>query len=340
MSRYAKGAAAGIIVLMLATPAQAALDWNSLWHTADQRGEELLKQGDAAGAARIYSDPRRKAYAELKAGDNAAAARDFSAFQDSDAHYDRGNALARAGQLQEALKAYDDALKQNPDNKDARHNRDLVEKALEQQQQQSKNDQSKNGQSGDNKDQNQQNSQDGKSQSGESKNSRNGQQQSQQSDQKAQNGSSGQSQSSAGGDKDQSQRQQNQAQQQNKPQSNSQSEPQQNQQGEQRSAGSPQQAQTEPDKTPSAQDEAAQARRDAEAGLKPQQAQAQSAASAAGEEALQSGKATSSRDNAAPLTEQQLAEQQWLRRIPDDPGGLLRRKFMVEHMLRQQQDQQ
>src|SRR3546814_5608114 len=41
-----------------------------------------------------------------------------------------------------------------------------------------------------------------------------------------------------------------------------------------------------------------------------------------------------------PKSEQQLAEEQWLRQIPDDPGGLLRRKFMIEHLMRQQQDQQ
>jgi Ca-activated chloride channel family protein len=39
------------------------------------------------------------------------------------------------------------------------------------------------------------------------------------------------------------------------------------------------------------------------------------------------------------LTEQQLALDQWLRQIPDDPGGLLRRKFLIEHLMRQQQVQ-
>lgn len=39
-------------------------------------------------------------------------------------------------------------------------------------------------------------------------------------------------------------------------------------------------------------------------------------------------------------SEQALALDQWLRRIPDDPGGLLRRKFMIEHMLRQQENRQ
>jgi Ca-activated chloride channel family protein len=34
-------------------------------------------------------------------------------------------------------------------------------------------------------------------------------------------------------------------------------------------------------------------------------------------------------------SEQQLAEDQWLRRLPDDPGGLLRRKFLIQHLIRQ-----
>ena len=32
------------------------------------------------------------------------------------------------------------------------------------------------------------------------------------------------------------------------------------------------------------------------------------------------------------------ALEQWLRRIPDDPGGLLRRKFMMQHQQREQAD--
>ncbi len=34
-------------------------------------------------------------------------------------------------------------------------------------------------------------------------------------------------------------------------------------------------------------------------------------------------------------TEQSLALEQWLRQIPDDPGGLLRRKFLIEHLSKQ-----
>jgi Ca-activated chloride channel family protein len=42
----------------------------------------------------------------------------------------------------------------------------------------------------------------------------------------------------------------------------------------------------------------------------------------------------------APQSEQARSLDQWLRWIPDDPGGLLRRKFMIEHMQNQHGTQQ
>ncbi len=44
--------------------------------------------------------------------------------------------------------------------------------------------------------------------------------------------------------------------------------------------------------------------------------------------------------DSAPPSEQAQSVDQWLRWIPDDPGGLLRRKFMIEHMLKQRGAQQ
>jgi Ca-activated chloride channel family protein len=37
-------------------------------------------------------------------------------------------------------------------------------------------------------------------------------------------------------------------------------------------------------------------------------------------------------------TEEQQAAEQWLRRIPDDPGGLLRRKFLYQYQQRAARD--
>ena len=92
-----------------------------------------------------------------------------------------------------------------------------------------------------------------------------------------------------------------------------------------------------PSQTPvTAKDDAAQARRDAEAalgkGTQQQPAPAQSGASAPNQGTTGSNDAVATQ----PKTEKQIAQEQWLRAIPDDPGGLLRRKFLIQHMLRQQ----
>ena len=39
-------------------------------------------------------------------------------------------------------------------------------------------------------------------------------------------------------------------------------------------------------------------------------------------------------DQAQPMSESQQALSQWLKQVPDDPGGLLRRKFNYQYSLR------
>ena len=140
--------ALALILLVFMLPVQASEFWSKLWLNADQRGEALLQQGDANKAAKEYADPRRKAYAKLKAGDYQGAARDLENLHDSEADYNRGNALVHAGDLHRALEAYDAALKSDPNNQDARHNRELVAKALEQQPPQQQNADGKKSQAG------------------------------------------------------------------------------------------------------------------------------------------------------------------------------------------------
>ena len=301
---------------VLITSAAHADFWSGLWHTPDQRGEQLMRQGDAAAAAKTYSDPHHKAYAELQAGDYDTAAKDFANLDDSDAHYNRGNALVHAGQLQDALKAYDTALARNPDNRDAQHNRDLVEQALKQQQSkqqqssgQQKKDQQKDQQQKDQQKQDQQQQQgNGQSQSG-----KDGEQKEAQKDQQGQPQNQQQSQQADARNNNGKQDQQNPSEQQPKDAAG---------QGEQK----------EQDKAK----EAEQAQRDAANSLAQQQKQP--AGQAAQEQKAGDGARGEQKDNPVavkPATEQQLAQEQWLRRIPDDPGGLLRRKFMIEHMMRQ-----
>ena len=120
-----------ILGCVASAPACASV-WSNLWHTPDQQGEALLTGGHPARAAERFRDPRLKAYADLEAGRYARAARLLAPFKDATSEYNRGNALARSGHLRAALTAYDAALKQDPGDKDIRHNRDLVARMLRQ----------------------------------------------------------------------------------------------------------------------------------------------------------------------------------------------------------------
>ena len=303
--------------MLLWAQAAQAYDWTSLWSTQDQRGDRLLRQGDAAAAAQTFTDPRRKAYAQLQAGDYPSAAKGFSRLDDSDAHYDRGNALVGAGDLQGALAAYDEALKRNPENHDARHNRDLVEQALKKQQNpQQGSAKNKEPQQGQNQQQGGK-SQDAKNDSA----SKPGQGDGRDSQASSKPGEQPQDRTAAAQKADGQAPDAPQ-----KPQSGN------NQNAESQNAQQQQQS----------GDEAEQAKRDAANGLQqhkdaPAQAQQNEPGTFANADADTQAAAATDRK---PQTEQQLAQEEWLRRIPDDPGGLLRRKFMIEHMLRQRDQQQ
>ncbi len=116
---------------LMSVPAFAGT-WTSLWRTRDQQGQALLEAGHAAKAAARFTDPRLKAYADLEAGRYSAAAKLLAPFKDATSEYNRGNALAHGGHLRQALAAYDAALKQAPGDRDIRHNRDLVARMLRQ----------------------------------------------------------------------------------------------------------------------------------------------------------------------------------------------------------------
>ncbi len=103
--------------------------WADLWWRPDQQGAADLARGDSAAAAQKFEDPAWKAAALYKSGDYSGAGAAFSRLPGGD--YNRGNALARAGRLEEAVAAYDKALAAEPDDADAKFNRDLVQKLID-----------------------------------------------------------------------------------------------------------------------------------------------------------------------------------------------------------------
>ena len=113
-------------------PAHASVrDW--MWR-ADQLGAEAFEQGRHAEAAELFEDPAWRATSLYREGRFDEAASVLAASEALEDQYNLGNALAHAGRLDEAVSAYDQVLSAQPEHADARHNRDLVAKLLEQQQ--------------------------------------------------------------------------------------------------------------------------------------------------------------------------------------------------------------
>jgi Ca-activated chloride channel family protein len=123
-----------LAVVALACPPAFSFTWTDLWVSHEQHAQHLLDSGHPAEAAALFSSPRRRAYAQSQAGQYAQASQALAPYHDANSQYNRGNALARMGNLPAALAAYDEALKQAPKNADVIHNRALVAAALSHQQ--------------------------------------------------------------------------------------------------------------------------------------------------------------------------------------------------------------
>jgi Ca-activated chloride channel family protein len=289
-------------VCVCGSPQAAAFSWEDLWTRPDQQGERALQAGHAAEAATLFQDPRRRAYAEIEAGQLEAAAKRLAPLQDPASEYNRGNALARQGQLQPALEAYDAALARMPADSSlaraARHNRDLV--AAQQKKQPPQNG-GGNRAGGSQPSQNQ----------GDGQGQKAGQQGSQQNP-----GSSNQSGQNSSG--------MNQGAQQNSASGQS---------GMGQASAGPGSGGTSGDRDEAQQSAAAAAHR---AGG-PGDAAHSSGSNDVGSNAAPSSTPRERPPSGPPPSEQAIARDQWLRQIPDDPGGLLRRKFLIEHLIRERQ---
>jgi Ca-activated chloride channel family protein len=252
------------LVFLAPLPRAHAFEWQDLWQRPDQRAVKALEAQEAARAAELFENPEWRSAAQYRADQFEASAASLSNIDSAEGHYNRGNALAKAGQLPAAIAAYDRALELDPSHEDARFNRDLVEQYLKQNpEEQPPQDQGEQGQQG-SSDQSQ--SQPGEQQDG-------GESADEQQSQQGQEGENGETQANDG----------------------SQEQPEQPNDGEQQAEeGSEQEAN-------------------------------------AGEEATDEATAQA---NGAEDVEQWASEQaaeQWLRRVPQDPGGLLRRKFLYQY---------
>ncbi len=263
----------GLLLLLPLPKNSYAFEWQDLWQNKDQQAQQAYKNNQFEEAAKLFENPDWKAAAHYKAGEYDKALDSLKVNQTALSAYNQGNALAQSGQLEEAIKAYEKALKRNPDDADAKYNKELVEKALEKQKQEQPPQDKKDKQ--DDKDkQSKENSEQKKAD-------------------------------------DQSEKSEEQKQAEQKPEQTEDKKSQQQQADEQKSDEKPEQ-QNKPEEK------------------KPDTGQAQQA-----EQKKDEGKDKEPPKQVPvspqPSDEEQQANEQWLKRIPDDPAGLLKRKFKYQY---------
>ena len=244
-----------VFVLPLAQPVQASL-WDDMWQTRNQQAQERLEEGDVLAAAELFDDGEWQAVSRYRGGEFAESAAKFAAKGDTRNLYNLGNAMAMQGEFESALDAYEQVLEMEPDNADAKYNRDLMDEMLQEQQSQ---------------------------QEGES----------QDSDQE----SGGESEESDG----------------------------ENESDQQNSDNSEQSASDEGDPTERAEDE------DQQKDLDALQEELERAAEAQNNSESEQQLTDEQLEELRRTKEEQQAMEQWLRRIPHDPGRLLRTKFRYQY---------
>ena len=220
-------------------------EWLDLWKTRDQQAAEAFANEEHGLAAVLFESSEWQGAASYRAQDYESAIAAFSAIDTPDGHYNRGNALALAGNYAEAIAAYDITLELEVDHTDALYNKEIVEELLEQQQ-----------------------SEEGENQDGDSQENQSEQNSQNQSEEQSENSDQQDQESQEGNEDQQQQEQQNQ--------------PPEEQEGSESNSEQ---------NTPS--------------------------------------------DSTNEEFEEQQALEQWLRRIDDDPGELLRRKFRYQYRQRQ-----
>ncbi|WP_226661974.1 VWA domain-containing protein [Microbulbifer aggregans] len=123
------------LALLLPITKSDATTWQDLWKTPNQQAEQLLQEGKPEQAAELFKNPQWRGTASYRAGEFDTATKNFSQSADPQGLYNLGNSLTQQGRFDDAIKAYDEALKQNPQLADAEHNREIAEKLKELQQQ-------------------------------------------------------------------------------------------------------------------------------------------------------------------------------------------------------------
>jgi len=288
----------------------ATIDTDHLWSSPDQKAMKAFNAGNNKQAAENFTQAEWKASALYRAGDYEAAVEALKQTSHSDGFYNKGNALAQQGKYEEAIKAYDKALELNENNTDATYNREQVKRAIKKQKQQQK----------DQKQENQDQDQDKQEQDGKKQSQQEDSEQSEQ-------------QSDQQGEKKPDSEQQQSSDNKQAPSDEEKSAEENDLKQRDAEKEEKKQAQEKQDYEQSNKQQDSDDQQKQDDQNKKQEADEQNAEDNTVENTDSEEKPAEIEINPieASITEEQKATEQWLKRIPDDPGGLLRRKFLYQY---------
>ena len=304
--RSAAFVGAFLVLSVLPTQQASALELPSFLKNTDQQALDAYKNKDFERAANADSS-RLKGAALYQQGNFDAALEAFSKDKSATGFYNYANALAKSGQLEQAIDAYKQAQTLQPNFSEAADNQALVEQLLEQQQQQE-------GDSQDNQQQSDQSEQQNNQQSDQN-------QQGENSDSQSEQNQGEQSQEQQGEPGDESDTEQDQQSAESGSQSDKQNEP------ELQTQPQANQEQKQPEQTNEEQAENTQ----------PQTAQQQTLTDEQKQNAQQQAAQAQTRELTNEEKEKAQQLNQLLRKVPDDPAILLRNKMQLEAQKRQYQ---
>jgi Ca-activated chloride channel family protein len=286
---------------VLASPLTDSLSegWNNLWINKEQQADIALNKQQYDKAKKLSKNPLIQGTASYKKEDFTKALEEFKQADSADARYNEGNALANLEKYEEAISAYDEALKQQPNMEDAKKNKSAVRKLLKKKQEQKK-DSNKDSKKDDKK-------------KGDKKDSKNG---------------DSKDNKSKDGDGKKSDKQDKQSKDGKKAKDGKQSK---NQFDD---------ANKDLKKPKSKAEEKSKKAKD-EQGKDKQKEKDSKNKKSDDKKQLENNKIDNIKEKKGTKSEaeelskeEKMAAEQWLRRIPDDPGGLLRRKFKHQYQQR------
>lgn len=318
-------------VVLLPPKAGWALDWSELWQRPDQQGAQSFGAGDYQAAANAFRDSAWRAAARYKSEDYGGALEDLEGAEGAESDYNKGNALARLGQIDDAIAAYEKALEQEPGHEDAQANLELLRRLKEQQQQQ---EQQSQGSQGEGEKQPQEGAQGDQSQGSQGE-------QDQASEQGGQQSGDQGSQESSGTSGSQGDEQSQQEAQGEQPEGSQGDQGGTSDQGGDQGAKDASRSQGEDGSAGGEGDLSRQAvEGEATPDLGPDGQESAAAETGKGDdgeprEGEPAGLGVESADLSPEERERKQALEAQLRRVPDDPAGLLRQRFILQHLRRE-----